>query len=67
MMDKIDRLHRGQNVAKNDNASKVANEIVSRVKAFEARFPLLPYIEERNFRWGANDKFFKVIADYFNA
>ena len=66
MMDKIDRLN-GNKTAKNDNATKTANEIVSRVKAFEARFPLLPYIEERNFRWGASDQFFKVIANYFNA
>ena len=67
MMDKIDRLDQGKNVKKNDNATKIANDIAGRVKAFEARFPLLPYIEERNFRWGGNDQFFKVMASYFNA
>jgi len=67
MMDRIDRLNRNQNVPTNNNATKVANEIVSRVKAFEAKFPLLPYIEERNFRWGCTDAFVKVLSEHFNA
>lgn len=66
MMDKIDRLN-GNNVAKNDKATKMATEIASRVKAFEARFTLLPYIEERNFRWGCDPKFISTLADYLNS
>jgi hypothetical protein len=66
MMDKIDRLN-GNNVAKNDKAIKMATEIASRVKSFEARFALLPYIEERNFHWGCDPKFASTIADYLNS
>jgi len=67
MMDKIDRLDQGQNVKKSDKANKMATDIASRVKAFETRFPLLNYIEDRNFRWGATDAFLKVLSEYLNA
>ena len=66
MMDKIDRLN-GNNVTKNDKATKMATDIASRVKAFEARFALLPYIEDRNFRWGCDPKFASTLADYLNS
>jgi hypothetical protein len=67
LTDRIQRVTKESTSDKNKNAVKIAEEIVSRAKDLQKRFPLLPYIEERNMRWGFNEQFAKTLSDYLNS
>jgi hypothetical protein len=70
MMLAIERLTLSNKVSgtpSNPNATKIANKIAEQVKAFEARFPMLPYIEDRYFRWGFDPNFAKMLTGYLNS
>jgi hypothetical protein len=67
LTDRIQRVTKGSTPDKNNNAVKIAEDIASRAKDLQKRFPLLPYIEERNMRWGFNEQFAKTLSDYLNS
>lgn len=52
--------------SKNAGSEKIAQDIADRVKALEAKLPMLAYIEDKNMRWAFSAKFVKVLTDYIN-
>jgi hypothetical protein len=66
MMDKVDGLDPSLKTPASDNATKMGQEIVDRVRTLEKKYTMLQYVEERNMRWGFTPEFAKTIGEYLS-